>query len=163
MTKLTLLTVLLVLTGLTARADLSHGDTKDSLRGLTGVYVVTQIIDVQVPGLSTNEVEKLVKSELINTGVTVNDVPQKSNGNASLTVTLATVMQPQLNLYLFTVEVSVTQDVQLSRQPHLEGISAQTWRRTTQGLTTPARTDIILQGLKQALDSFSKDYHSVNH
>jgi hypothetical protein len=163
MAKLTLFIVFLALTGLAARADLAHGDTKESLRGLTGVYVVAQIIDVQVPGLSTNEIEKLVKSELINTGVTVDTAPKESNGNATLTVTLATVMQPQLNLYLFTVEVSVTQDVQLSRQPHLHGISAQTWRRTTQGLTTPDHTDIILQSLKQALDSFSKNYHSVNH
>jgi hypothetical protein len=153
----------LVFTSMLARADSGRSETKESLRGLAGVYVMTQVIQVQVPGFSTNDLDHMVKSELLNTGITVDPSPKKSNGNATINVTLATLLQPQLNIYIYTVEVSVTQDVQLPRQSHLQGLSAQTWRRTTQGITSAEHTDSILMALKQGVDAFAKDYHSVNH
>ena len=162
MAKLTFFIVFLALTGLAARADLAHGDTKESLRGLTGVYVVAQIVNQQIEGVATNDILALAKTELLNAGITVNAVPDRGNGNANLSVTVAAVKQPQLGVYVFTVEVALTQDVQLARQPGLQGISAETWRRTTQGITIPARIDVIQKTLKQIVDIFVADYRAAN-
>jgi hypothetical protein len=162
MAKFTLFIVFLALTGLAARADLSRGDTKESLRGLTGIYVVAQVVNQQIEGVATNDVLALAKTELLNAGILVNAVPNKGNGNASLSVTVAAIKQPQLGVYVFTVEAAVTQDVQLARQPGLPGISAETWRRTTQGITVPARIDVIQKTLKQLVDAFVADYRTVN-
>jgi hypothetical protein len=162
MAKLTLFIVFLALTGLTARADLSHGDTKESLRGLNGIYVVAQVVNQQIDGVATNDILALAKTELINAGIPVNGVPNKGNGSASLSVTVAAIKQTQLGVYVFTVEVAVTQDVQLARQPGLQGISAETWRRTTQGITIPTRIDVIQTTLKQVVDIFVAEYRAAN-
>jgi hypothetical protein len=154
--------LLLLRAGLTAKAGLQHSDTKESLRGLNGVYVAVQIVDMQVPGLATNDVEKLVKSALAGAGIPANTAPEKSNGNANLSVTVAAIKQSQLNAYLFTVEVAVTQDVQLARQPQAGSMAAETWRRTVQGITTPERTDVIAQAIQQGVTAFAADFHAVN-
>jgi hypothetical protein len=162
MKRLICLTLFLLLAGITVRADLPRGDTKQSLRGLTGIYVVAKIVNDQIEGVATNDILALAKTELLNAGIPVNAVPNGGNGNASLSVTVATIKQPQLGVYVFTVEVAVTQDVQLGRQPGLQGISAETWRRTTQGITTPTRADVVQKTLKQMVDMFVADYRAVN-
>ncbi|HEX4349724.1 MAG TPA: hypothetical protein VH251_05035 [Verrucomicrobiae bacterium] len=162
MKRLTCLTLFLLLAGVTARADLSRGDNKESLRGLNGIYVVAQIVNQQIDGVATNDILALAKTELLNASIPVNGVPNKGNGNANLSITVAAIKQPQLGVYVFTVEVAVTQDVQLARQPGLKGISAETWRRTTQGITVPDRIDVIQKTLKQIVDMFVADYRTVN-
>jgi len=153
-----LLFATLLLTGLAVQA----GDNRQSLRGLNGIYVAVQLVNEHVAGFATNDVEALVKSELAAGSVQIDSAPKESDGNANLCVTLAVVRQPQLNAYLFTVEVAVTQDVRLSRLPHAADLPAETWRKTIQGLTTPARTDLISAALTQAVGLFVKDYHAVN-
>jgi hypothetical protein len=73
-----------------------------------------------------------------------------------------TISQAQLGVYAFTVEVAVTQNVQLTRQRNSTPVSARTWSKTIQGITTPDRIDVIEQALKQGLDRFVADYHAVN-
>ena len=84
MKRLTCLTLFLLLAGWTARADLSRGDTRESLRGLTGIYVVAQVVNQQIEGVDTNDILALAKTELLNAGIPVNGVPNKGNGNANL-------------------------------------------------------------------------------
>lgn len=146
----------------TANAGIERSNTKESLRGLNGVYVVTQIVDEQPEGITTNSITTLVKSALADASIPVDAVPKKFNGDANLSITVDTIKQPQLDAYVFIVEVAVTQDVRLARDPHAPWTSAETWRRSLQGITSPDRTDVIKQALKQCVNMFVADYHAVN-
>jgi hypothetical protein len=151
------------LTGLAAHAQIQQSDTKESLRGLNGVYVIVQIVDVHPEGVTTNHIESLVKSALSDAGIPAMPAPTKANGDACLSVTVDLIHQPQLDVYPFVVEVAVTQDVQLKRtSKEKEGISAETWRRTLQGITSPDRMDVVDLALKKCLDQFTQSYRAVN-
>jgi hypothetical protein len=162
MQKLIFFTVFLLLASVAVRADLPPNDTRESLRGLNGMCVVAQIVNDHIEGMDANDVESLAKTELANAGIPVNASPSKSDGNAHLTVTVATIKDPRLGVYVFTIEAAVTQDVHLGRQPGLPGIPAETWRRTTQGITIPTRIDVVQKTVKQIVDSFVADYRAVN-
>ena len=144
------------------RAELQRDDAKESLRGLKGLQVVSRFVDVQPDGLTTNGIEDLVKIKLHAAGIPLDAQPENTNGNASLSITISTVKDTQHDLYLFTVELAVIQDVQLTRQAQTAPLSAQTWTKTIQGLTTPDRTDVIEQALKQCVDQFVTSFQSVN-
>lgn len=160
MKKLVLVFSLLVC--LNVRADIQRSDTKQSLRGLRSFYIASQVVDEHLDDLTTNDIYKLVATRLSGADIGVDATPDSSNGDPNLSVLVDTIRQPQLNIYAFTVEVAVTQDVRLNRPGRFKGISAETWRRTLQGITSPDRTDIIEQALKQCLDMFIRDYQSVN-
>ncbi len=88
--------------------------------------------------------------------------PQKANGDANLSIVIDTIKQPQLDIYAFTVEVSVTQDVRLSRLPHADGISAETGEKRCRELLRRIVCDVIPMALKQALKFFVTDYRTMN-
>ena len=129
---------------------------------MNGVFVISQLIDVQPEGLTTNRIKSLAESTLHAAGVPIDNEPKKAHGEANLSITISTIKNTQLGLYLFTVEVAVTQDVKLARQSNMSLMSAETWRRSLQGLTPPDRTDVIEQGLKQCLNQFVACYQAVN-
>jgi hypothetical protein len=162
MKMLTSFIALLLLTSLTASAEIQRADTKESLRGLDGVYLITQMVDEQPEGMTTNSLLAVVVAALTDAGIPTNAVPKKFNGDANLSITVDILKQPQLDVYVFTVEVVVTQDVKLTRLPHAEWSSSETWRRTIQGITSPDRTDVIEQALKKCVDAFVADYRAVN-
>ena len=163
MKKFIYLTAVLWLTAVAAHAQWQRSDTKESLRGLTGVYVVIQIVDEHPEGVTTNHIESLVKSALSDSGIPATPSPTKTNGDACLSVTVDIIHQPQLDVYPFMVEVAVTQSVQLKRKvPDREDMSAETWRRTIQGITSADRMDVVDQALKQCLAQFTQNYRAVN-
>jgi hypothetical protein len=120
------------------------------------------MVDEQPAGLTTNGIQKLVTSALVDAGIPVDAAPKKFNGDANLSVTIDTIKQPQLDVYVFTVEVEVAQDVQLTRETKYKWMMAGTWRRNIQGITSPDRIDIIEQALKQIVNLFVTDYRAVN-
>jgi hypothetical protein len=73
-----------------------------------------------------------------------------------------TVKDSQLGLYLFVVQVTVIQKVELTRQSHAQPVAAQTWTRNIQGLTSPDRVDVIEQAVKKCVSMFVDDYWKVN-
>ena len=162
MQRITLFIGFLLLASLTASAEIQRADTKESLRGLDGVYVVTQMMDEQPEELTTNSIQALVISALADAGIPTNAAPKKFNGDANLSITVDIIKQPQLDVYVFTVEVAVTQDVKLSRLPSARWLSSETWSRTLLGVTSPDRTDVIEQALKKCLNAFVADYRAVN-
>ena len=162
MKRVTFSLLIFFLTGWTVLADIERTDTKESLRGLKGIYVVVQMIDAQPQDLTTNDIEATVKDALRAGGVPMDAAPKKFNGDANLSVTVDALRQPQLNVYTFTVEVAVTQDALLTRTAGLKWVGVETWRRTIQGITTPDRMDVIQQGLRQCLKAFVDDYQAVN-
>ena len=160
--KLLLLIPCLILFGLSAIAGIQRGDDKESLRGLKGVYLITQFPDQQPEGLTTNAILKSARTTLEAAAIPVDAEPEKAHGEANLSITVAPIYDSQTGLYLFTVQVALIQDAQLTRQPHPATVGAQTWSRTVQGLTSPERLDAIEQALKRCLDKFVADYRAVN-
>ena len=162
MNKLSGLIVLVLLAALSASAQLQRTDTKESLRGLEGVYVIIQLVDEQPEGVSTNSVRSLVTTALADAGIPTHAVPKKLNGDANLSITVDLIKQPQLDAYVFTVETAVTQDVKLTRDPQAKWSSSETWRRTIQGITSPDRMDVVHLALKNCVTAFVNDYRTVN-
>src|SRR5579862_8755113 len=96
MKKLRLMVVFLLLAGVAANAGIERSDTKESLRGLSGVYVVSQFIDIQPEGLATNRIEKMVKTMLTGAGVRVDIEPNRANGEPNLSKTVNMIKQKKL-------------------------------------------------------------------
>jgi hypothetical protein len=144
------------------RAEIQKSDTKESLRGLTGIFVNTQFIDLTPEGLNTNQVIKFVETDLLNSGIAVYLEPKRAEGFANLSITVNAVKSEQIGAYLFMVQIAVTQTTQLTRIPNAKPVAAQTWTRNIQGLTPPERTDIILDAVKKGVNEFINDFHQMN-
>jgi hypothetical protein len=128
-----------------SRAGLQRSDTNESLFGLSGVFVISQFVDLKPGGFTTNRIEDLAKATLHAADIPVDAEPKKAHGDANLSIIISTVKDTQLGLYLFTVEVAVTQNVKLARQPNVSPMSAETWRRSIQGLRNgPRNSDQML-------------------
>jgi hypothetical protein len=144
------------------QSKLQRSDAGESLRGLRGLHVVSQLVDAQPEGLTTNVVEALARTRLLSAGILVEAEPDQTNGNASLSITISTMKDAQRGLCVFTVEAAVTQDVQLTRQAQSGPVSAKTWTKTVQGITTPDHVDAIEEAVKQCVDDFVTSYQAAN-
>ncbi len=136
---------------------------KESLRGLRGVFIKILPIasEAQAAGLSLSQIQKIVESELRKAGVPIRTEPLFSHEYASLAITIDTIKHPQ-GIYLFTVNVSVVQQVQITR-PQKQGLfPSETYSKRALGLTTPNRMDLIYVPLKEKLSEFIHDYLAVN-
>lgn len=136
---------------------------KESLRGLRGVFIKILPIasEAQADGLSLSQIQKIVESELRKAGVPICNESQISQEYASLAITMDTIKHPQ-GVYLFTVNVSVVQEVQIARQQKQGLFPAETYSKRALGLTTPNRMDIMYAPLKEKLSEFIRDYLAVN-
>lgn len=136
---------------------------KESLRGLRGVFVSVLPIakDAETNALSANQLQKIVESELRKAGVPIL-IEAKSGGEyAKLVIVIDTIKHPQ-GIYLFTVSVSVVQEMQISRLQGKGIFPAETYGKRALGLTTPNRMDVINEPLKEKIGEFVSDYLSVN-
>jgi hypothetical protein len=160
MKRLFMLVFVLLVAG--ARAEVVRSVDKDSLRGLSGVYVLSQILDTAPEGFTTNGIFQAVRTQLRDGGIMVYAEPKQSEGSANLCVTLDAVKDPQLGIYLFSVQVVLGQTARLTRMPNSEPVVSQTWVRTIQGLASPDRTSVITDAIRQTVDLFIKEFRAVN-
>lgn len=153
------LTLLLLLVSV----SYSQTRTKESLRGLTGVYVYVLPVgkEIEAGGLSRNQIQKAVQKQLSDAAVTLYNEPQSAEGSANLAITIDTVKYSQ-GAFLYTVEVELLQDVHLARRADQEPFAAQTWAAKAMGITGANRMDLILEPLKARLGNFIADYLAVN-
>ena len=137
--------------------------SKESLRGLRGVFINVLPVadDAQANGLSASQIQKIVESELRKAGVPIHSESKFGQEYAGLAITVDTIKHPQ-GVYLFTVSVSVVQEVQISRAQGQGTFPAETYSKRALGLTTPNRMDVIYEPLKEKLGEFARDYLSVN-
>ncbi len=138
-------------------------DAKESLRGLSGVFVSVLPIakDAEASGLSADQLQKIVESELRKAGVPILSEAKLGEEYANLVIVIDTIKHPQ-GVYLFTVNASVVQAVQISR-PRGKGVfPAETYSKRALGLTTPNRMDVINEPLKEKIREFIEDYLAVN-
>ena len=146
-------------TGLFAQADKG----RESLRGLSGVFVVVPAINESASrdGLSATHIRSVIESSLGQAGIPSPKEPQQKDGFANLVVTIDAIKHPQ-GVYLFTVGVALVQTVQLTRNAKIDAAPAQTWGAIGLGLTTPQRLDIIDEPLKEKLGEFIKAFKAAN-
>ncbi len=137
--------------------------SQESLRGLRGVFINVLPIaaDAQADGLSASQIQKMVESELRKAGVPIRSESQLGQEYAGLGIIIDTIKHPQ-GVYLFTVNVSVVQELQIIH-PQRQGIfPVETYSKRALGLTTPSRMNVIYEPLKEKLGEFIRDYLAVN-
>jgi hypothetical protein len=141
----------------------SQTRTRESLRGLNGVYVYVHPVgkDVEAGGLSTSQIQKAVQTQLREAGIPIHDEPQPADGSANLVLIIDTVKHPQ-GAYLYEVEVSLLQEVHLARRHEPDPFPAQTWGAKAIGLTSANRMDLILEPIRARVGDFVTDYLAVN-
>lgn len=142
-----------------------HSQTRprESLRGLTGVYVYVLPVakEVEAGGLSTAQIKKAVETQLRQAGITLYSEPNPADGAANLAIVIDTIKHPQ-GAYLYDVEVSLVQEVRLARLRESEPFPSQTWGAKAMGLTAPNRMNLIMEPLKEKVADFVADYLAVN-
>jgi hypothetical protein len=136
---------------------------RESLRGLTGVYVYVQPLgkEIEAGGLSRSQIQKAVEKQLQDAGIQFYNEPNAAEGSANLAIVIDTVKQTQ-GTYLYGVEVSLLQQVNLLRRKDPDPFIAQTWSGKAMGITGTNRMDLILEPLKATLANFTADYGAVN-
>jgi hypothetical protein len=161
--KKNILAAVLLLLSLPALSFAQASAAKESLRGLRGVFINVLPVakDAEIDGLSASQIQKIAESELRKGEIPILTEAKFGQEYANLVIVVDTIKHPQ-GVYLFTVSVSVVQDVQISR-PQARGVfPAETYSKRALGLTTPNRLDVINEPLKEKLREFIRDYSSVN-
>ena len=154
-----------ILTILLLIATIVHSQTRprESLRGLSGVYVYVHPVgkEVEAGGLSTNQIQKEVEAQLHEARVNIYSEPQPADGSANLVIIIDTVKHPQ-GTYLYEVDVSLLQEVHLARRQEPDPFPAQTWDAKAIGVTSANRMDLMLEPLRAKMGDFIKDYLAAN-
>jgi len=148
---------------LLALAAYSQTRPRESLRGLNGVYIHVEPVgkEVEAGGLSASQILTAVQSQLRQAGIPIHEEPQPADGSANLVVIVDTIKHPQ-GAYLYTVEVSLVQEVHLARRQDHDTFPAQTWGAKAIGLTSASRMDLMLEPIKAKVTEFVTDYLAVN-
>lgn len=154
---------ILALVLLSASILRSQTRPRESLRGLSGVFVYVHPVakEVEAGGLSTTQIQKIVQGKLTDAGIPIQSEPQSTNGSATLVVIIDTVKNSP-GAYLFEVDLSVLQEVHLARRQDPESFPSQTWGAKAIGLTGANRMDLMIEPLKARLADFVSDYLAVN-
>ncbi len=155
--KKTFIASIFVLLLLPALSFSQTAASRESLRGLNGVFINILPIakDAQSDGLSTSQIQKIIETELRKAGITIQSAPLPSNENANLSIVIDTIKHPQ-GVYVFTVSVSVVQEAQITHGQKQGRFPVETYGTIALGLTTPNRMDIIYEPLKEKLGEFIK-------
>lgn len=137
--------------------------SKESLRGLRGVFVKVLPIqkDAEADGLSVEQIKKAVETQLRNAGITTHSSPDSTSGSANLAIVIDTIKHPQ-GPYIYTVTISLLQEVYLVRSEKQDVFPAETWSKKALGLTTPSRIGLIQEPIREKLKEFISDYIAVN-
>jgi hypothetical protein len=136
---------------------------RESLRGLNGVYVYVQPVgkDVEAGGLSRVQIQKAVEKQLQEAGIPLHSEPNPADGSANVAIVIDTVKQTE-GAFLYGVEVSLLQEVNLLRRKDPDPFIAQTWSAKAIGITGANRMGLILEPLRATLGNFISDYITVN-
>lgn len=155
--------VSLALALITINAAGQTANQKESLRGLSGLFVKIAPVaeNARQDGLKVEQLQEIVLTQLRAAGITVHSQPQVADGYANLIIVIDTIKHPQ-GPYLFTVSVGVVQNVRLSRLTNTTDYPSETYRRIALGLTTPSRMGVIQEPLKEKLAELIDDFLSVN-
>jgi hypothetical protein len=154
---------ILILLLLLVSLSYSQARTRESLRGLSGVYVYVLPVgkELEAGGLTRSQIQKAVQKQLSDAAIPLYNEPQSAEGSANLAITIDTVKYSP-GAFLYAVEVELLQEVHLARRADPEPFEAETWAAKALGITGANRMDLILEPLKARLGDFIADYLAVN-
>jgi len=143
----------------------TEASERESLKGVTGVEVRVDPLDVEVEqlGLQTDTLQKEIKQRLQKAGVNVLTERErlKSPTAATLVIRVDT-LHDRIGRYFYTIDVFVTQRVRLEGQASGE-LSAVTWMKFGSiGTVADDNLKHIETKILQKSDQFIKDYLAVN-
>ncbi len=148
---------------LAATSSYPQSRDKESLRGLHGVFLHVDPVgsDVEAGGFSTPKVQEAAERLFREAKIEIYSEPRTEEGSTNLIIIIDIVKHPQ-GICVFGIQVVLLQEVQLVRNKTANPIPAQTWTATAFGVTTPSRTDVILEPVKSKLGEFIGDFKVVN-
>ena len=138
----------------------------ESLKGLTDVHVVVDGITKQAEaaGVKKADVQAQVEKAIKAAGLRVLAANERARG--APTIYLSTIVfladKSSDDLFVYSIEVSLTQEVRLARSPGVRTQSA-TWRPAGTIGTLP-KSDLpkLKDTVGEYLKKFSTDYHTAN-
>jgi hypothetical protein len=158
--------VLIVLTCLDLRlAQAEIINEHESLRGLPGVFVVTETIaqDAQADGLSQEAIDTAVELILRSNGIRIFTREQVLAMPFApvLQISIGTNKQSWLSLYACAINVHLNQKVYLPYGSHKE-VWAITWRQQSFGHLGERRLSEATTQVEKLIEKFANDFLAVN-
>ena len=146
------------------------GDIKETLYGLTGVDVLVEELspDIEKDGLKSEQIKTDVELKLRIAGIKVltSDELLITPGAPWLYIRANSIKIDSAGLYSFTVEVSLKQDVYLSKNYDTSGdlvkTTVTTWNDVKIGSIGITKVNQIRDFIKDSVDKFCNDYLTVN-
>lgn len=149
-----------------------HQQQRETLRGLSGVYVLVEQIrvDMESDGLTHDRIQTDVELRLRKAGIPVLSKEQmlKAPGMPNLYINIQSIRSAIYRGYSYSLEVSLDQDVSLTRTvistnpTYHPTITASTWSRTLVGTAPVDELSTIRRSIADYVDQFINDYLAVN-
>jgi len=141
------------------------GWERQSLRGLKGVYLVIAEVPPEAKReiLTTNQLRTEVKLRLRKAGIQVLTWEEwlETLGKPFLYVRVHSVKGGDLKSHVFSIDVSLEQEVSLMRSPDIKS-HAVTWKTSTIVIVNNLRLLSIRNKVVGLIDKFTKDYLAVS-
>jgi hypothetical protein len=139
-------------------------DTRPTLRGFSGVYVVVEPLSPQIEreGLTTDRLQKEIEARIRTAGVKVLSKEEflKTLGKPYLYVNVGiSILRTQITRYIFYIRLEFNQEVSLVKTPE-SIVPAATW--STGGWGIDFNLENIRDVLKNQVEKFIDAYLAVN-
>ncbi|MFC1485468.1 hypothetical protein ACFL55_00395 [Candidatus Latescibacterota bacterium] len=139
----------------------------ESLRGLTGIYVLVENLQSEIiaDGLNEEQIQTDVELKLRLAGIKVLTREEflKESGHPHLYIIVNSIKN-KTGLYSYSIIVSLDQSIYLQRNPEIDIFGATTWR-SKYNISTVGEFYIdtsVRDAIKDRIDIFINDYLSVN-
>jgi len=138
--------------------------TKETLRGLAGVFVIVETVkpDAEADGLNVAQMQQFVEKNLSDAGVPLlsHDEWRSTPGRPWLYISVNTIKF--LTGYFYSVDIQLKQEVSLSRASSIS-TSAATWELGSIGMSLISDLpDRIRQTVEIYLQRFINDYKDMH-
>lgn len=167
-----LLITTLLITSIAAAASLPHQTElsqeeaeRESLRGLTGVEVVVDPLDIEIEqlGLSTGKIQQDIRQRLQKAGMKVlTEKERLASPAAGILIVRVDTLHDRIGRYFYSTDLLLAQRVELKGREAPE-LSAVTWKKL--GAVSTVADDNVKHLEDQVLrkvDQFIKDYQAAN-
>jgi hypothetical protein len=130
----------------------------ESLKGLTDVRVIIDGLskEAEAAGLQKADIQAQIEKSLKSAGLRILAASERARGNPTLHLSMIAFPASKQSdeLFVYSIELSLSQEVRLSRSPAVR-VQSPTWRPTGAIGTTP-KTE--LPKLKITVDEFLKNF-----